>query len=536
VIALFTGLLSGWSLLRRHWTDFWEYGLVTIAVVVTVAGIFALSYLTTGLATDLELERSLHFADYARLDAWGVIPQLVAILWLLDNLRAMAPPFGWDVFYQLALNTRLYVIWPFLIGPLFACVVVVLSRQHPSRRTLDRDYAAVASIAAASMVRLGVLVAILALISVIGGQTRSISFERFSTFFVPLLVLLGASVCAWVFREQLSARATAIGRIGLPSALFVGVMASGLVIQHGGEAAYRATHNALLFAIGRYSLAEAYTHTPGYSFGAINPGALAAAHQLPPDTPIWSTNLESYCMAPGCLIESTISFKMSGRLDDILGGDPSLAKKLLQEAGLNYFLFMKDARLRDLLPYSKLFAPGTIGQYLGIKWTDGSTFLLTWSGAGTSPIGPAFLSEYEKRLAEPADPWFLFSKLAPQIVAYSQRLRSSNAPAAANTLPWRNYPIGTVDIIAATYGHNCRTFLTMNIFRANNATQLVREACLGQTQCHFVIDGPRLIDRATQCRKDFSVSYRCSPRGPPRIVDLAAEADGKAVDLRCETR
>jgi hypothetical protein len=38
---------------------------------------------------------------------------------------------------------------------------------------------------------------------------------------------------------------------------------------------------------------------------------------------------------------------------------------------------MKDCRIIDLLPFSRLFAPEMIGRYLGVKWSDGSTFLLT---------------------------------------------------------------------------------------------------------------------------------------------------------------
>ena len=93
--------------------------------------------------------------------------------------------------------------------------------------------------------------------------------------------------------------------------------------------------------------------------------------------------MSTYCMVPGCLIESVISFKMSGRLDEIRGGDPELAKQRLQEAGLNYLLFMKDYRMIDLLPFSELFAPETIGRYLGVKWSDGSTYLLAWIGPDT---------------------------------------------------------------------------------------------------------------------------------------------------------
>jgi hypothetical protein len=187
-------------------------------------------------------------------------------------------------------------------------------------------------------------------------------------------------------------------------------------------------------------LAEAYRHAEsGYPFGAINPGALAAAQQLPYGTPIWSTNVDSYCMVPGCQIEDVISFKTSGRLDEILGGEPELAKRRLQEAGLNYFLFMKDYRIIDLLPFSRLFAPETIGRHLGIKWTDGTTFLLTWIGPDTGPIGPDFLDAYTRRRAEPdALRWFKFDQLAPLIATIAPRMRAETQWGQATKLfTWR---------------------------------------------------------------------------------------------------
>jgi hypothetical protein len=145
-------------------------------------------------------------------------------------------------------------------------------------------------------------------------------------------------------------------------------------------------------------------------------------------------------MVPGCLIESVISFKMSGRLDEILGGDPELAKLRLQQAGLNYFLFMKDYRMIDLLPFSRLFAPETISRYLGVKWSDGSTFLLTWIGPDTTPIGPDFLEPYAHRRAEPeVVRWFRFDELAPVIAAIAPRLRSATQWGEMNAqLSWRN--------------------------------------------------------------------------------------------------
>ena len=140
------------------------------------------------------------------------------------------------------------------------------------------------------------------------------------------------------------------------------------------RATRKRSRTALRFLTGRYSLADAYSHQDaGLPFGGINPIA-----RLPPGDkwsrarPIWSTNVDAYCMVPDCWIESVVSFKMSSRLDEVLTASPERAKQLLQEAGLNYFLVVdKDARLIDLLPYSKLFAPDAIGRYLGVKWTDG---------------------------------------------------------------------------------------------------------------------------------------------------------------------
>ena len=197
------------------------------------------------------------------------------------------------------------------------------------------------------------------------------------------------------------------------------------------------------FFVGRYSLAEAYTYANSqYPFGAINPGALAASRQVPYGTPIWSTNVDSYCMAPGCLIESVISFKMSGRLDEILGGDPDLAKQRLREAGLNYFLFMKDYRMVDLLPFSRLFAPETIGRYLGVEWSDGSTYLLTWIGPDTRPLGPDFLEAYARRRGEPdVLRWFRFDELALLISVIAPRMRSATGwGVAEKLLTWRHAP------------------------------------------------------------------------------------------------
>jgi len=530
LLALYAGLLCGWALLRRRWADFWGLGSVAALITTALLMVFTISYLVTGLATDLELESSLRFANFARLDSWGVIPQTIAILWILDNLRAVTPPFGWDSLHRLVRFMRLPVLWPFLTIILIAVAIRLRRKPDPSE---GNGHSVSRLIALRTFARTYALVAFLAVVSLVGGQARNISYERFSTFFLPLLILLTMSCAASVLGQRQDEKAGKIVLIALPLAMLTGVLLYWHVAARWGNTAYDMARNGVLFATGRYSLAEAYTHALGIS--AINPGALAAAQQLPPNTPIWSTSIETYCMAPRCLIESVISFKMSGQLDEILGGEPDHAKQLLQQAGINYFLFSKDFRLRDLLPYSKLFAPDNIASHLGVKWSDGSTYLLTWRGPDTKPVGADFLEDYKRRLDRPEESWFLFRKLAHQIIELSPALRSEKASATLQSIPWRKTPSGTVDIISATYGQKCETSFWYRppTFRPNNATRAVRDVCQGLKYCRLTIDVNTLPEAQGGCGDDFVFEYRCNPDDLPKTVTLR-KSNGKTVDLECD--
>lgn len=440
LLGQFAGLLCAWSILRRRWSDMWGYGWVAAAITAAVLAMFVLSYFATGLPHDQFYELTLNFANFDRLDRWGVIPMVIAEVWIRDNYLALVPPFGWEVFKQLFQFMRLRGLWPFLIGPIIAAFIIyVMDRFSLWTRPRCSDPSET-SFAGATAARLAALLLFFIVISLLVGRAQSISFERVSTFFVPLLVLFAIACSAWLLNGKLQTRGDPWTWTILPAVLLIAVLGAWQGKDHWTRRVPAETANALRFFVGRSSLADAYAHVDSiYPYGAIYPGALAAARQLPYGTPIWSTNGESYCMVPGCLIEDVVSFKMSGRLDEILSGAPDLAKRRLQEAGLNYFLFTKEFRMIDLLPFSRLFAPDTIGRYLGIKWTDGTTFLLTWIGPDTRPIGPDFLDAYKRRRSEPdASRWFKFDELAPIIATIAPRMRSVTEWGAAQALfSWR---------------------------------------------------------------------------------------------------
>jgi hypothetical protein len=440
LLSVFVGLLCAWSILRRRWREMWAYGVIAAAIAGTVLAVFVLSYLQTGMASDQPLDLMLRFADVRRLDRWGVIPQVIAVAWIRDNYLALVPPFGWGVFKQLFQFMRLRGLWPFLIGPIIAAMIIYMMDRFAHWKRPRLSDPSEASFAGATAARLAALLLFFIVIAVLAGRAQSISFERLSTFFVPLLVLFSIACSAWLLNGKLQSRRDPWTWTVLPAVLLIAVLGAWQGKDHWSRRLPAETANTLRFFLGRFSLADAYAHADsGYAFGAINPDALKAARQLPYGTPIWSTNVDSYCMVPGCLIEDVISFKMSGRLDEILGADPELAKQRLQEAGLNYFLFMKDYRVLDLLPYSRLFAPDTIGRYLGVKWSDGSTFLLTWIGSDTTSIGTDFLDAYKRRRAEPdALRWFKFDELAPLIATIAPRMRLVTERGTAQTLfSWR---------------------------------------------------------------------------------------------------
>ncbi len=427
LLSVFVGLLCAWSMLHRRWREMWAYGAVAAAIAGVVLAVFVLSYVQTGMASDQPLDLMLRFADVGRLDRWGVIPQVIAVAWIRDNYLALVPPFGWGVFKQLFQFMRLRGLWPFLIGPIVAAIIFDVMDRFARRKRPRLSDPSEASLAGATAARLAAFLLFFIVIALLVGRAQSISFERLSSFFVPLLVLFAIAAGAWLLNGKLQSRGDPWTWTVLPAVLLVAVLGAWQGKDHWSRRLPAETANALRFFSGRFSLADAYMHaTSGYAFGAINPDTLKAARQLPYGTPIWSTNVDSYCMVPGCLIEDVISFKMSGRLDEVLGGAPELAKQRLQEAGLNYFLFMEDYRLLDLLPYSRLFAPETIGRYLGVKWNNGSTFLLTWIGPDTTPIGPDFLEAYTRQRAAPdALQWFKFDELAPLIATIAPRMRAA---------------------------------------------------------------------------------------------------------------
>ena len=100
---------------------------------------------------------------------------------------------------------RLDQLWLFLAGPaaLLGLVAVraALSRLRGAQRKPALGQSGDANVVAV-IGSLGSLVAAVATIGVIAGRPQPVSFERASTFFFPLLLLLGMAICGWAMERS----------------------------------------------------------------------------------------------------------------------------------------------------------------------------------------------------------------------------------------------------------------------------------------------------------------------------------------------
>jgi hypothetical protein len=195
--------------------------------------------------------------------------------------------------------------------------------------------------------------------------------------------------------------------------LVVPVAVAGLTLAQAYEAQKRTlipvVVNAVRFVDGQYSIYDAYRDQAGWpalpNSTAIYPGMYEAWKSIGPGKRLWSFNVHSYCMLPGCRVESHLSSKMSARRAEILYGSPEVARQVLQSEGLNYFFIATRLDIRDPLICTPLFAPDTIRDYMGVKWTDGTDALLTWKGPGVAPLPAEWVDKYRAALkASPHTP------------------------------------------------------------------------------------------------------------------------------------
>jgi len=397
VVGAYLGVLAVAGLAMRRMGLAFGTALGAGLAGMTAVAVMAINYWLTGIPTDLLLLALWRFVDLEKVQRWGVLSE---VLWQhlgMTGYNKELEPIGWHLMRLIGQDLRLSLWWPlfaFAAGGLGWTIWAGDWRgrfTRPSQRVL---------------LLAGTAFAVSFLIVAVGlgaARRETASFYRLSTFaYGPVLCTALLLVAAYDYRSRAKAAV---------SALVIGaIVLSGEFGKHGRmmlAGVPMLTGDAVSFAIGRFSIADAYRH-PGWPgrlpWGGIYPGMEAAWRIAGRGTPIYSLHNQAYCMLPDCRMLSWLNTRATPDTDAALFGTPEEGEAAFKRAGINYFFYSKELgaqfpQISTPLVLSQLLAPDTIADHLAIRWTDGTSYLLTWRGADTRPIDSGFLDTYRAQVA-----------------------------------------------------------------------------------------------------------------------------------------
>lgn len=392
LVGLFAALMMLALSVRRRVGPAIYMFLTGCAAAVCLCGVLLLNYAVTGVPLDQFIPEFWPIIDLQKLKPFGGLQTAVIIHQALTGLRSIAAPFVSLGTMELLGNAFfLYVTGPLLLFGLLPILCALALRR---RSRLLPPWDGKSTLAALSLFLATVLVAALT-----AGPAQKISFARFSDFSLFALVAIAAGL--WQFLTQRVANLASGWRrrvaAGAPFAI-LGLTALAFLFAYAGP--LRVTiANGLRYFSGQMSIYSAFKHQEAQAgslpWGAIHPGAESAWLFLGPAVRIESLHIHTYCMLPDCWMQSWASFPLGEDFQQVFYGTPDEARAALQAEKVDHFLYVKSLRMESELPLTALFSPDNIGDYLGVEWTDGDAYLLTWLGPpSVRRLPPDWIDEY----------------------------------------------------------------------------------------------------------------------------------------------
>jgi len=387
-----------WFAWRRQWHEAIHAFIACCVGGLTMASVLAVNQFLTGLALEDAALSSWPVANLHKINDWGVMFEVVKKhLDYTELVNAQAP---WSMIGRLLFTSlRLELWWPMFLTA--APLMIVRLSDVRFRRELG------------SRLNLGVLlglvwfVAITVVAAAVSGRSQPISFYRLSSFSygITLCLALIVSWVAWSGDWRQTSRYLVAAFLGITIGVWALNRFASDTIQQAYKDGRAILTESLSLATGRFSLRDAYQQQQGWpgrlAFGGIYPPLETVWRLLPRDTRILSFHIHSYCMLPDCNVESMDAFRVSRRWQSVFFDTADRGAEVLHSEGADYFFFSKELYIYSLLPAAPVFSPEHIHEHLGVKWTDGTSYLLTWLGSDVEPLDARFLQAYAKSLANP---------------------------------------------------------------------------------------------------------------------------------------
>jgi hypothetical protein len=400
IVGLFAVLAALYLFARSRETSRMFLGIAA-STGVGLASLLVLNYLTTGAPADIAPSIWWPIVDLRRLNDEGMLFDFIniAVMRARGAVEGSALAEQFDLIEYVRNVFRFDILGLLIIAALVGTLVCMIGRDVLRRRSAGN----VGMIDAAALQAGGVIAAFFAATAVFtftAGMLESVSYVRISSFVLPLMIAISAIVGQIVAVSAGRSRRVRILAATVAPILLMSVLLVQAYEQHK-TTLLAVAHNALRFADGRYSIYDAYRDQAGWPVfhrTAIYPGMYEAWKRIGPGKRIWSFNINSYCMLPGCHFESLLASSMSKHREEILFGSPEEAEQILRREGLNYFFISTRIPILEVLQCTPLFSPDTMQNHLDIAWTDGTDVLLTWKGQGGERLSGEWLEKYRKAI------------------------------------------------------------------------------------------------------------------------------------------
>jgi hypothetical protein len=387
-------------------------------------GTLAVNYGTTGILDDHLVVPTWQISDIERLHRMGTLSIVLELTWTLTSNHFLLEPLS-HLLKNIEQTSRFDLVYPLIDAGIVVGAVASFVRYRDGRFITPPRVPHLTAVLLAA-------IAAFVLGAVTLGRLEFASFYRFGSVAVP--IILTASVC-FLGLPVAGADPRFVRLINhplSPAAIFMLCLVALTIAVHPYRLSSILSRGAQ-FAVGAISIDTAYTLQPfkyPLAENAIYPGARGAYAVVGPDVPIWSLHHDTYCMLPGCRMESFRDFVVP-HWQQVMFGSPEQARQALQASNHNYFLFSRDLPLIDPFPFSPLFSPDNIDRYLGIRWTDGRTALLTWLAPGVQPLDADWIAAYRRSISQ--------SDLI-RLYPYDD-LKSIFARLQATPHPWKPFPV-----------------------------------------------------------------------------------------------
>ena len=302
----------------------------------------------------------------------------------------------------LALIFRFDLIKPYLIPLLLSAAMMVIATWRRSWRT---SLALPAALLRGLLCLLAMLLA--AVITVFCNNQLVSIFRLYMFCLYPVLMI---TAIPFALAQRASAEKLWLEKVAVVGIVVIALLAFVHPLHHGSN---KLKWHWIDFALGKSNIADAYAEQ-----NLLWKPGITACEQVPPDTPIWYSQVTGeHFESPHCRFETFSSYAMGRDFAVINFDDAEKAEAALRRQNLNYFLIDTTEPFFDILPYSALFSPEEIGNHFGVAWSQGGVYLLTWRSLQTKPLPAEFFTNY-RRSVKSALKWADFAALHHALLGY----------------------------------------------------------------------------------------------------------------------